>query len=80
MSASFTLAILDSESLNQAPAHESAHPTIAAATTALEATLRDSEAGDRSVAHPTEWSQERPVFNLIDAHGKRVGVAVIESN
>lgn len=80
MSASFTLSILDADSLTQPPAHESTHPTIAAATAALEVTLRQVGTGDSFVADPTDWKVHRPVFNVFDVRGDRVGVAVIEPN
>lgn len=78
MSDTFTLTVLGAETPGQAPAHESTHTNLLAATAKLWSILCEAGEGDRAVPHIEDWSRQRTVFNLIDVLGNPVGTAVIE--
>lgn len=77
MTDTFTLTITEVDTPGQAPAHESDHPHIAAATAALGTILREAGEVDRAVSNSKDSSDDRQVYDLIDMGGELVGNAVI---
>ncbi|MBM4569159.1 hypothetical protein GS489_01230 [Rhodococcus hoagii] len=76
--ATVTLTILDGEASDTPPSHESMHAGVDAAVAALEAILRDAGEGDQAVQRDDESTSRRRVYDLLDSHCDRVGIAVIE--
>ncbi|WP_137725811.1 hypothetical protein [Prescottella subtropica] len=80
--AAVTLTVLDCDcdcdDVDNPPAHESTHPSINAAVTALEQVLVEAGEGDRAVHRADDTDGSRRTYDVIDHDGHRVGTAVID--
>lgn len=69
MSHTFSLTMFDGDVPGEVPTHQPCHPAMAASTETLLLTLRDAAAGAGLARNAQDWTENHPVFDVIDAYG-----------